>query len=725
MWPVWLQIWLGITALLFLLRVMGAIRSVPLCFFLSAVAGAFAYSLAELGAVRPVHLLGRLRQVILVTAVVLIPPLFGPQTAEAIDLPRLVLLVVAAAAVVATWVVDAVWSGWRPRRLVNGFQWILLATLVWFAITTLTSVEPRQSILGRYGSNEGLLLIAALVVLAFALAESFSASDLPALFRIVVAASVPVVVYGFIQMYGFVIDKHSSWDFFHWQSSLHNVFSSFGNPNHLAGYLVTVLPFGLVAAVLARRSWIRILLWCWVGLVLVIVLQTAARGAWLGMLAAAGILGVGLFPLWRRRSLVVGLVSVGALGAVVALLAGGSRFIGGKAAALFQFGSGSSVSQRYGYWSAALRLAGHHLVTGTGPDTYSVMYARYQDPTLAHELGNTFYVNGPHNIFLSWLANEGVPGLFLIVGLLGLAVGWGVRTFRRHGRTASEIPPLAVESGSHRRDRYLVLALTASALAYFVQASFDVEQVGTMFMIFAVVGLLGSANRGAWSMSELRRLPVRLVAATTTPDQPAAEVDPAYPRVHVPAPRYRQARYRDQEDVTRVFATLAVGAVALTGFALTTWRASSLVLADHDAWRGSQSALLQATALNPWQPVYLDTLARQLVSFSASTSSPADAKSVLQDAAMYSASAVALDPYSAGTQIEYGNVLQAMARLNPADKASARAALAAYRRALADDPFDTNVPRFIRTTEPLLATGYPGCDGAGCKHASGQSGRSD
>ena len=61
----------------------------------------------------------------------------------------------------------------------------------------------------------------------------------------------------------------------------------------------------------------------------------------------------------RARTFI--LASAAAVAAVVALIAGTSGFLGAKASDLFRFGSGSSVSQRYGYWAAALRIGAHHL----------------------------------------------------------------------------------------------------------------------------------------------------------------------------------------------------------------------------------------------------------------------------------------------------------------------------------------------------------------------------
>ena len=696
-------VWALATVLFFLLRAAGPIHSVPLCVYLSAIAGAFCFSLDQLRAVGPAHLLLRLRQIVLVLVIVAIPSLFDPSTIEADNLPRLVVLVLTAVLLLGAWAVDAVWSGWRPRRLANGLQWVLLGIVVWFGVTTLTSVEPRRSFIGQYGSYEGFILLAALAILAFALAESFTAEALPALFRVVVAATVPVLVYGVIQLYGFVLHKGSTWDFVKWHDELtHNVFASLGNPNHLAGYLVTVLPFGVVTAVITTHRVRRIMVWAGLALVLLLVLQTAARGAWLGGLGAGAVLLVGLLPRLRANARMAGVAAGAAVVVAVALIAGGSRFLGAKASALFQFGSGSSVSQRYGYWSAALHLALHHPLVGTGPDTYAATYARFQSAALAKELGSVV-VNGAHNIFLSWLADEGVPGFVLIVALFVVSVGWGVRTWRSLGGGTTDPP------NSDARDRvpgqphrYLVVALVAALVAYFVQASFDVEQVATLFTLFMVLGFLGIANRGVWPVVDLVHLPIRSASRRGGPDVPTAEQDLEYPLVRAPVGVHGRSTAQAQAELRRLAGALGAAAIALSAFGVAFWRSDAMWRADHQEWLRTSSSLIRATELNPWEPSYFRDLGENSIDgYSSSPSSPG-APGFARAAVGYFRQEVALDGDNTVAQAQYGGALQAEAEEDNYNDGLLRMALAAFDRARQDDPYYGGVSGAIEGVEKLL-----------------------
>jgi O-antigen ligase len=691
-----------LTAFFFVLRAGGAIQSVPLCFFLSAVAGALFFSLDQLRATGPAHLWLRTRQVVLIVVLVARPSLFDPTTVQIGNLPRLVVLSVAGVLILAIWAVDAVWSGWRPRRLVNGFQWVLLATVVWFGVTSLTSVEPRQSFLGRYDSYEGFLLLAALAVLTSALAESFNAQALPALFRVVVASTVPILVYGVIQLYGIDVDKNSPWDFVKWPIVLHNVFTTFGNPNHMGGFLVTVLPLGVVTAVLARRRWLRVVLWGWVAIALVLLLQTACRGAWLGALFAGAILIVGMLPRLRANLRTVALAGGSALIVVVALIATGSHFLGKKASDLLQFGSGSSVSQRYGYWTAAIRLGLHHPLVGTGPDTFAATYTRYQSASLAKQLGSNHVVNGAHNIFLSWLANEGIPGLLLVVAILAFGVGWGRITFLSF-RAADPDPkptsgPGPVPEEAHQS---MVVALVAALVAYFVQACFDVEQVGTLFVMFVVLGFLGVANRGTWPMATLVGTPFRSREVDLEADVPKAEKDPRYPIRAARGGRYGRSASKARRNLPWATA-LAVGAVGLTAVGLTFWRTDALWRADHQAWARSETSAEQAIKLNPWEPSYFANLGRAAQHVAELNPKSTEAVPLLREAVGFFRQAANLDGADTYTQTDYGGALEALATAEHSNKVLAQTSLAVLSRARQEDPFNDTVPGLFEADQKII-----------------------
>jgi O-antigen ligase len=649
----------------------------------------------------PAHPLLRFRQVVLVAVLVAIPSLFDPSTIDVDDLPRLVLIVSASVLILGTWAVDAAWNGWHPRRLVNGLQWILLSIVLWFGITTLTSVEVRQSFVGRTGAYEGFILLAGLAIVATALAESFTVDALPALFRVIVAGTVPILIYGAIQFYGFDIHKGSSLDFVQWHSAFHNVFASLGNPNHFGGFLVTVLPIGFVTAVLTKQRWQRVAIWIWIAVDLVLVLQTAARGAWLAGVVGGAILVIGFLPKLRASARSAALVSGAGLVVAVALIAGGSRFLGAKAAALFQFGSGTSVSQRYGYWSAALHLTAHHPIVGTGPDTYAVTYARYQSASLAKTLGNTFFVNSAHNIFLSWMANEGIPGLILILALFVFGLAWGIRAWllSRDGSGSASVADGSNLTTDGRR--YIAAGLVAALVTYFVQASFDVEQVGTLFLLFVVLGMLGVLARGVWSVPELLGLPFGPRVKTSVLEGAVADDEPGYPRLAAPIGAYGRTRTRTQGETRRLGLTVLATVLGVTAIALTFWRTDAMWRADHAARVGTQASVTKATQLNPWEPSYFLTLGQAAAAAYEQNPKASDTVTLIQDAVSYFRQDVSLDGSNSFAEEEYGDALATEGSAQHS-QVLLHQALSALRRAQQEDPFNKQLRSAIAEVEKNL-----------------------
>jgi len=416
------------------------------------------------------------------------------------------------------------------------------------------------------------------------------------------------------------------------------------------------------------------------------------RSSGSGRVPAAGgaILVVGLLPRLRASARTAGFVAAAGLAVAVALIAGGSRFLGAKATALFQFGSGSSVSQRYGYWSAAVHLAVHHPIVGTGPDTYAVTYAQYQDASLAKVLGNTFFVNSAHNIFLSWLANEGVPGFILILAVFAFGVAWGARAWlswrtEDDAETIEKPGPTPTETR-----RYLVAGLVAAFVAYFVQASFDVEQVGTLFMLFMVLGLLGVVTRSVWPVAGLTGHPFGFRGSRSDSDEPKAELDSAYPTHGTPVGRSGRSRARTQSDVRRLTATLVAAVIGATAVGLTFWRTDALWRADHLARVGTQSSVTRATQLNPWEPSYFQSLGEGAAAAYGQNPKAPDALTVIQDAVAFFRDDVALDGSNSFAQEEYGDALASEGTLVNS-KALLRMALTVYHRALQEDPFNAQV----------------------------------
>ena len=379
--------------------------------------------------------------------VVALPVTFDPGTAERYGVAKFSLLMAGALVLALLWIVDAITNTELPD-LRTGLHWPILAMVVVGVLATILSVNPRLSLVGAYQSYDGLLALASLAVIALIVAESWRVVDLRRILTAFVLASGGLVIlYGLIQTADVELGTH--WDWIHFVNGgasfgpTSTVWSTFGNPNHLAGFVAAMLPIGVIVAISDRS----------------IVDPSAQRSSaprrprvprgdeqprW------SGRRGRGARPhrtsphpraSWtaQARTLVRGGARRRRRACFVIVAAQGT--VSRKLDALTQWSSGTSTAaQRVQYWHSAVDMASDRPILGWGPDTYGYLAPTYQTQKFVDAFGPNQVINGAHNTFLQTLATKGVLGLaallFFLVWLALRAVGaWrntsGTRAHRR------------------------------------------------------------------------------------------------------------------------------------------------------------------------------------------------------------------------------------------------------------------------------------------------------
>ena len=125
-------------------------------------------------------------------------------------------------------------------------------------------------------------------------------------------------------------------------------------------------------------------------------------------------------------------------------------------------------------------------------------------------LGATYLVNGAHDIFMNVFADQGFVGLALFLGILAAMALRSVGAWRRCRETErGENTDLEMKERA-RSLRVTLGTVSASIVAYLVQALFNVQQVGLSFTFWLLVGLLVLLSRAAGVPGTLR--PAALVS---------------------------------------------------------------------------------------------------------------------------------------------------------------------------------------------------------------------
>jgi len=198
------------------------------------------------------------------------------------------------------------------------------------------------------------------------------------------------------------------------------------NPNVVGGLLAMSIPFtgAIFCLEWGRRRWLRAL----AGLVLVTLalfglLMTTSRGAWSGLAIALVVAGVWTLSGWggrmrpsRRRWLVLGVML-----AIILLGAGAAVLRPGVVAAAAGPLPGAGGIGRLAMYRSALPLVADYPFVGGGLNGFAMLYSTYA--FLIH----VGFIPHAHNIYLNVAVEQGLPALFALGWMWGLAAAAGWR----------------------------------------------------------------------------------------------------------------------------------------------------------------------------------------------------------------------------------------------------------------------------------------------------------
>ncbi len=653
----------------------------------------------------------------LVVLATYVPVVFDPHTGDVFNLPKFTLVVIGALVLAGLWAVAATQRERLPAWR-NGLHWLVVAMVVWAFLSALAGVDTKVSLLGNYGSYDGVYAACAFVVVMMAAAEAFDAADVRrALSAVAFAGGSVVVFYGLLQLHDTEFLTGARWDFINWHATsfVREIFSTLGNPNHLAGFLSVVLPVVVVLGLSARARTAKVAAALLAAVTAVEIVRSSARGAWVATLVSFAVLALFLAPEVRRRLKLYAAGTAAVLVVVVGGLAvGGQRFLSHPLSTLFQSGSTSSVGQRFQIWSAVLSMVGRHPLFGLGPDNLALIFPRYQSASWVKALGPNYLVNGAHDIFFNYLADQGPVGLLLFLALLVLFALRAVGAWRRLRVREQGAPGEPAAEEAHQL-RLTVAVLAAAVTAYVVQASFDVQQIALSFTFWLLVGLSVVATRQAGVPASLR--PALLVARTEagTAERPGTVPAPGRPKLPArPAGGRRRpaAPARPAAALTSVVALLATAAVVFLAV-----EADRPYRADHDYWAAMSplatsnavgtsffTNMKHAISLNPGEGTYPAAEGNVWAELAPHATSTQQAVSELTSARTLYAQATADKPLWALYPANLAQTDLDLAHLQPASAGPYLAqGIAMAKQALADNPRNTTYQSLLAQLEAASA----------------------
>jgi putative inorganic carbon (hco3(-)) transporter len=352
-------------------------------------------------------------------------------------------------------------------------KYIVLFAVI-YLIATLTSVSVSGSIF-----NGLLTIVFALfaVVLTNAVTSKRQVDLMIGLFVLVGTA---VSLYGIYQYFFYDPASAGAWidnDMF--SDITNRVYSTLGNPNVLAEYLLLITPFAAACMLTAKTGLRKLLFLLCLGAMLLCMLFTSSRGGWLGLIIAAAIFLIML----DARFLLLGIV------ALVLLYFTMPPWVIQRFTSIGSM-SDSSTSYRVYIWMGTIAMLKEYWLSGIGPGTaaFNLIYPAYSYNTIA--------APHAHNLFLQLVCDAGIMGLVIFLLLL----------FSFFRTTLSAFSQCA-RKGSDRTTRIYLAAAVSAVVGFMAQSMTDYSFYNNcVALFFWVVIALGSILARRQKMEEGYRL---------------------------------------------------------------------------------------------------------------------------------------------------------------------------------------------------------------------------
>ena len=259
------------------------------------------------------------------------------------------------------------------------------------------------------------------------------------------------------------------------------VFSTIGQPNSLAAYLV--LTIATAAAFLARpEPAVRAMAVVAIGVMSTTLILTGSRGGYAGLIVGAVFAAIGLVWVSGARPVHVleGLMLVALLGLgsylTVAPIRTGVDRSWERTFASSTTRKGISNGFHLDLWHEGWRVSVDNPLLGTGQETFPLIFPDYARdlPDRTERALNKFRIESPHNVYLAITAGTGFPAL---ASYLTLVASFVVCVLRAARRAVSRVTKtilvmfVAAISGHLVTDVFMTADLTTAWLTWLLMGA--------------------------------------------------------------------------------------------------------------------------------------------------------------------------------------------------------------------------------------------------------------
>lgn len=311
------------------------------------------------------------------------------------------------------------------------FQWI--ATPVdrpLAAVVALVLVSAGFSLCPPASRRAVMLLIDYVVVFYLAIHLFNTRERMRRLVEVIVAVAFFLAVFGLVKRFG--ANPFPWWDYGELRYQPEFLAATYGNHNHLAGFMEMAIPLTLSLLFTGLGLGWRMGIAYLALLQLVALALSLSRGGWVGALVgltffAGALMASRYFKAKKALGTAMGTF------VLLALVVLASSPVVARIQTVVEADEAASLASRLIAWQGTARVIADHPLVGTGPGTFRTIFPQYQPPGLSARFTKA------HNDYLDFTSET---GLLLVPLCLWMAVALfarGVRKLKNPSRLARGI----------------------------------------------------------------------------------------------------------------------------------------------------------------------------------------------------------------------------------------------------------------------------------------------
>lgn len=444
--------------------------------------------------------------------VIITPILFSTQNTELFEVPKMIFVYFFAALILVLTKLKFL----KEKRQSIPFDLVTVSFAIFLLIqvaSTVTSIDKFTSIFG-YPSrlNGGLLSQFAYFIIFVAALINLNRQNVKILtWSLVLSASV-VALWGIPAHFGvdpncFILSGNLNSTC--WQTEFDptkRIFSTLGQPNWLASYLVLILPLAVSQIATTKVKQLEVLFAAATLSIFIAFIFTNSRAGIVGLAISATTFAILIGTKIIQKNLKI-FLALAAVAVVSVAIFGGTLFARINEIVSPHDSPGTESSKiRLIVWQGALEIVKKNPLLGTGPETFA--YSYYKVRPLAHNETTewNFFYNKAHNEFLNLAANIGFFGLSSYFVFLSAAL-YSIWKITRNNKNQS----VSWQTKIH------AAGVFSAICGYLVTIFFGFSVVTTqllMFLLIAFAQILGDQTKfRTINIPFLKNTPAKLISA--------------------------------------------------------------------------------------------------------------------------------------------------------------------------------------------------------------------